>query len=73
MTYYIFIQGQRPDSGWELLETIKRSDLAKEVYRNYCQLMSDQEAVKIAMVEAATAGEAKTEVELGAESVVLGP
>lgn len=62
MAFYIFTQGERTDSGWELLETIKRPDLAKEVYGNYCQLLSAQAAVKLEMVEAATAKKAKSEL-----------
>jgi hypothetical protein len=63
MAFYIFTRGERANSEWELLETIKRPDLAREVYSNYCQLLRVRATVKLEMVEAVTARKAKSELE----------
>lgn len=69
MAYYIFFRGVRPQASWELLETLKRVELAEEVCRNYRWLFRAREGVTVELVEAASAERAKAELE--AEDPVL--
>ena len=61
MAYYIFAQGRYTFGAWELLETVERPDLAKEVYRNYRQRL-DPSAVEMVMVRAKSEVEAKKRI-----------
>ena len=64
MAYFIFTQGKRSPSVWELLETISRHDRAQAVYHEYRQLAGNRSNTQIVMVEAPTAAKAKAELEL---------
>ena len=61
MAFFIFTQGKRSKTSWELLETISRPDVAREAYGNYRRLVG-QNDLKIVMVEAPSAAAAKAEL-----------
>ena len=57
MAYYIFTQCSRPNSSWELLQTIETSGLAQKVFGEYRDLVRGQRIPRLAMVEAHDARE----------------
>lgn len=62
MAYFIFTQGKYTHALWELLETVEREELAKEVYRNYRQRL-DPSAVELVMVRARSEAEARERIQ----------
>ena len=68
MPYYLFIQGKYSYAGWALLETVKRSALAKEVFQNYRSRL-DRSEIEMVMVEAANIHEANAKLQRKAEPV----